>query len=426
MKKTVLLAAAGILAAASIASAANREGQFSISPVIGGYTYDAGQNLDTSLTYGARAGYNFTKNFGVEALFDYVNTDSATRKDIAMYRYGGELLYHFFPDNTVVPYLAAGYAGLNFDAAHMDNRTKGAFDFGAGVKYFLNDSFALRADIRGIFYKLENPFGNYTNSNLEYTLGAYIPFGGAKPAVKPVEPPPAPAPAPVPVAVEPPPAPAPPAAPTASLTVSPTTVTKGQPATLNWRSQNASRCDIQPGIGQVPPQGARAITPADNTAYTIDCSGAGGTASSAASITVIAPPPPPAPVVEAPKPVVSVAAEKFCSKPAVLNIQFDTNKSDIKPQYDAELKTVSDFLKEFPKAKGEISGHTDNVAGKAYNDKLSQARAESVKAYIVEKFGISADRITAKGYGFSKPIASNKTKEGKSKNRRIEANFTCE
>jgi len=124
--------------------------------------------------------------------------------------------------------------------------------------------------------------------------------------------------------------------------------------------------------------------------------------------------------------VVSAAAEKFCSKPAVLNIHFDTDKSAIKPQYDAELKAVSDFLKEFPNAKGEISGHTDNVASKAYNDKLSQSRANSVKKYIVEKFGISADRISAKGYGFSKPVASNKTKEGKARNRRIEANFTCD
>jgi OOP family OmpA-OmpF porin len=135
-------------------------------------------------------------------------------------------------------------------------------------------------------------------------------------------------------------------------------------------------------------------------------------------VTVVIPPPP--------APVVSKAAEKFCSKPAIINIQFDTDKSDIKPKYDDELKTVSDFLKEFPKAKGEISGHTDNVGSKAYNDKLSQARANSVKKYLVEKFGISADRIEAKGYGFSKPVASNKTKEGKSQNRRIEANFTCE
>ena len=229
-----------------------------------------------------------------------------------------------------------------------------------------------------------------------------------------------------PKAVEPPPAPAPvpPAAPTAALNIIPATVTKGNTATLTWRSQNATSCYIQPGIGQVPPQGSRVITPDDTTAYTISCSGAGGTASSAADVAVITPPP--APVVVAPAPKPSVAAEKFCSKPAIINIKFDTDKSAIKPQYDAELKGISDFLKEFPKAKGEISGHTDNVGSKAYNDRLSQSRADSVKKYIVEKFGISADRFTAKGYGFAKPIASNKTKEGKAQNRRIEANFTCE
>ena len=429
MKKMLLLAVAGMMALASLASAANREGQFSVSPVIGGYTYDAGQNIDTTLIYGARAGYNITKHFGVEALFDYVNSEfKGNKQDVVMYRYGGELLYHFFPDNKLVPYLAVGYAGLNFDAKGINTRTYGAFDFGAGAKYFLSDNFALRADIRGIIYKItDSPFGNYTNNNLEYTVGAYIPFGGAQPAVKPVEPPPAPAPTPepppVPKTVEPVPVPipVPPAAPTAVLTVAPATVTLGQPATLNWRSQNASACDIQPGIGQVPPQGARIITPGDTTTYTLSCSGAGGTATSATSVAVIAPPPPP--VVVAP---LSVAAERFCSKPAVINIQFDTDKSAIKPQYDSELKTVSEFLKEFPNAKGEISGHTDNVGSKAYNDKLSQSRADNVKKYIVEKFGIAAERIAAKGYGFSKPVASNKTKDGKAQNRRIEANFTCE
>jgi OOP family OmpA-OmpF porin len=230
--------------------------------------------------------------------------------------------------------------------------------------------------------------------------------------------PPVPAPAPAPKVIVPPPAPAPipPAAPTAALMVTPATVVKGQSATLNWKSQNASTCTIQPGIGPVPPQGARAITPADSTSYDLICSGAGGTAASAAGVTVVLPPPP----------VVSKAAEKFCSKPAIINVQFDTDKSAIKGQYDAELKTVSDFLKEFPKARGEISGHTDNVGSKAYNDKLSQARADSVKKYIVEKLGISPDRITTKGYGFSKPVASNTTREGRARNRRIEANFTCE
>lgn len=424
MKKIVVFAVAGVLSVASLAAAANKEGQFSVSPVIGGYTFEGKQHLETNLVYGLRAGYNFTKNIGIEGLFDYLNTEPTRGgSDINMYRFGGELLYHFFPDNRFVPYLAGGVAGLNFDAKGVDKRVRAAFDYGVGAKYFLTDNIALRGDVRHILYNMNDK----TNNNLEYTLGAYIPFGGAEPAAKPIAPPPAPAPAPAPKAVEPPPAPAPPppAAPTASLSISPATITAGDTATMNWRSQNATRCDITPGIGQVAPNGARGVTPASSTDYNLVCNGPGGTASSAASLNVVAPPPK---VVEAPKPAPAPtpAAEKFCSKPAIINIQFDTDKSDIKPQYDAELKSVSDFLKEFPKAKGEISGHTDNVASKAYNEKLSQSRADSVKKYIVEKYGIAADRITTKGYGFSKPIASNKTKEGKAKNRRIEANFTCE
>ena len=415
MKKTLLLAAAGILAVASFASATNLEGQFSVSPVIGGYTYDGRQHLDTSLVYGLRGGYNFTKNFGVEALFDYVNTEPTTSKNnVDMYRYGGELLYHFFPENTLVPYLAAGYSGLHFHGSDIDGQVRGAFDYGIGAKYFLNDNIALRGDVRHIIYTMNDR----TNSNLEYTLGAYIPFGGVKPAVKPVEPPPAPAPAPAPKAVEPPPAPAPPAAPTAALTVNPLVVTKGQSATLNWRSQYASGCEIQPGIGPVPPQGVRAITPDSTTTYNLTCSGAGGTATSAAGVTVVLPPPP--------APVKPMAAERFCDKPSVIVVEFDTNKSDIKTKYDEDLNKLGTFLKEWPKAKGEISGHTDNVGTQKYNLKLSQRRAASVKKYLVDKFNIDPERLTTEGYGESKPIASNKTKAGKQQNRRIETNFTCD
>lgn len=413
MRKSLLLAVAGILAATTIASAANREGQFSVSPVIGGYTYDFEQprKSRSTLIYGARAGYNFTKHFGIEALFDYVDSSTPNNGDIDMYRYGGEMLYHFFPDNKFVPYLAAGYSGLHFDSEFIDGKTRGAFDYGAGAKYFLNDNVALRADFRHLIYTMDNR----TNQNLEYTLGAYFPFGGVKPVAKAVEPPPAPAP---PVVVPPPaPAPPPPATPTASLTATPASITKGQSATLNWKSQNASGCDIQPGIGPVPPQGARAITPDSDTSYNLVCSGDGGTASSAAGVTVVIPPPP--------APVMPKAAERFCDKPAVIVVEFDTDKSDIKTKYDADLNILGSFLKEWPQAKGEISGHTDNVGSNQYNLKLSQRRAASVKKYLVDKFSIAPERLTTEGYGESKPIASNKTKAGKAKNRRIETNFTC-
>ncbi|MFY7651246.1 MAG: OmpA family protein, partial [Chitinophagaceae bacterium] len=70
-----------------------------------------------------------------------------------------------------------------------------------------------------------------------------------------------------------------------------------------------------------------------------------------------------------------------------------------------------------------IEGHTDNVGRAASNKALSQKRADSIKKYIVEK-GVSADRITAIGYGMEKPIAENTSLEGRSKNRRVELKAT--
>ena len=219
------------------------------------------------------------------------------------------------------------------------------------------------------------------------------------------------------VVVVPPPAPAP-LAPTDNLTVVPSSITKGQSATLTWSSENATYCDIQPGIGPVQSQGSMSITPADNTSYTLTCGGAGGTAKSAASVAVTVPPP----VVAVVQP--QAPAAKLCS-PTVINIHFDTNKSEIKPQYHDELKKLADFLTEFPNATGVVEGHTDSVGDKTANMKLSQRRADSVRTYLIEKFGIAPDRIKAIGYGPTKPIASNKTKAGKEQNRRIESNFNC-
>jgi len=190
MKKILLLAVSGVLVLAAIASAANVAGQISISPVIGGYTYDDNQsrNSEVNLIGGVRAGYNFTRNIGFEGLFDYVDAESDTSGNANMYRFGGELLYHFMPDNVFVPYLAAGYAGVRFDGPSFGKSTYGAFDYGAGLKYFVNDRFALRFDIRHLLYNMDGQ----TKNNIEYTVGAYIPLYVVKPAVKPLEPPPAP------------------------------------------------------------------------------------------------------------------------------------------------------------------------------------------------------------------------------------------
>jgi outer membrane protein OmpA-like peptidoglycan-associated protein len=106
-----------------------------------------------------------------------------------------------------------------------------------------------------------------------------------------------------------------------------------------------------------------------------------------------------------------------------VNIQFASSSSSIDTKYYSELEKVALFLKNYPDTNGVIEGHTDSEGSAAKNQKLSQERAASVRAFIVDKFGIAANRLVAKGFGSSKPIASNKTEAGRAENRRVIAVF---
>jgi outer membrane protein OmpA-like peptidoglycan-associated protein len=115
---------------------------------------------------------------------------------------------------------------------------------------------------------------------------------------------------------------------------------------------------------------------------------------------------------EIPKEVVKFAG-------VIKGIFFDVNKDTIKKTSTKTLDGAVKVLKDFPDVAVEIGGHTDSDGSRDSNLDLSQRRAESVKKYLVGK-GIDANRLTTKGYGPDQPIADNKTKKGKSQNRRIE------
>ena len=114
--------------------------------------------------------------------------------------------------------------------------------------------------------------------------------------------------------------------------------------------------------------------------------------------------------------------EELCM---TLNIEYDNDKSIIKPPYYGEVEKVANFMKRFPEIKGTIEGHTDSNATAKYNVKLSQRRSAGVVKMLVEKYGIDKSRLGAKGYGEAQPIADNKTKAGRQQNRRTVANFGC-
>jgi OOP family OmpA-OmpF porin len=374
-----------------------------------------------------------------------------------------DALYNFVPGGRLVPYLALGGGGIT--AGHGSgfnaggSNTDATLNAGGGLKYFLTDSIALRGDARQLFV-----FDKHTMYNWEYTGGLSFLFGGNK--------------SPAPVAAP---------APACNLAASPASLTQGQSAKLSWTSQNASECNIQPGIGPVAPQGSMTVTPAIDTVYTLTCTGEGGKANSDANISVAAVPKPQAPTCNltvAPdsirqgesaklswtsqnatdcdmqpgigpvkaqgttsiKPTADTTYNLVCTGAGgkadssagikvvvptyeelcmTLHIEYDTDKSIIKPPYYGEVEKVANFMKRFPQIKGTIEGHTDNIATAKYNVKLSQRRAEGVVKMLVGKYGIDKSRLKAKGYGLTKPIADNKTVEGRQKNRRTMANFGC-
>jgi OOP family OmpA-OmpF porin len=102
-----------------------------------------------------------------------------------------------------------------------------------------------------------------------------------------------------------------------------------------------------------------------------------------------------------------------------LDILFDTAKSDVKDAYVPQVKKLADAMTQYANTVVHIEGHTDSQGADAYNQKLSQARADAVKATLVNRFGIDADRITAQGHGEAQPIADNATAEGRAQNRRV-------
>jgi OOP family OmpA-OmpF porin len=126
-------------------------------------------------------------------------------------------------------------------------------------------------------------------------------------------------------------------------------------------------------------------------------------------------PPPAPPPARAPQPVIIEKGRQ------TLDVKFNFDKSTIKDGYYNDIDDLSQVMKDYPDLNVVVEGHTDSIGSDAYNETLSQERADAVKNYMVEKNGIDANRIKAVGFGEKQPVASNDTEEGRAQNRRVEA-----
>jgi OOP family OmpA-OmpF porin len=102
-----------------------------------------------------------------------------------------------------------------------------------------------------------------------------------------------------------------------------------------------------------------------------------------------------------------------------LAVKFDTAKSIVKDEYVDDIGNLAKFMNQYANTVVTVEGHTDSQGADAYNEKLSQSRADAVKQVLITKFGIAADRVTAKGFGEAQPAADNKTAAGREENRRV-------
>jgi OmpA-OmpF porin, OOP family len=381
-----------------------RAGSYSVSPFIGGFLFEGNQDLEHRPTYGLRAGYNFTKNWGAEALLGYVRTNyKVTDSTTDVFNYRLEGLYHFWPQGRLAPFLAAGL-GLMTIKSKDDavDRNRAAFDYGAGVKYSLTDWLALRADVRHVL-----TFGSVYN-NLEYTVGLTFSFGGNKVASSQAVPETMPAGS---------------SALSTPLNLAATAVSDSQ-INLSWNGTNTATGYRIYRDGSY--RAATKETSAPDTGlaagtlycYTVsatdDTRGESARSNEACATTL---------TVRAgqgeQKQEAAAAAVSSQAAYALEDIHFDFDKFNLKPEAREILDRHAAWLNQNSAVKLSIivEGHTDERGTAEYNMALGNRRADAATQYLI-KLGVDASRITIISFGFERPVDPRHNEEAWAKNRR--------
>jgi peptidoglycan-associated lipoprotein len=232
-------------------------------------------------------------------------------------------------------------------------------------------------------------------------LMAFVFAAGCK---KKPAPPPPPPPAPTPQAA--------PAKPTATLSVNPTSIERGQSATLEWSTSNATSVTIDT-LGAVAASGSQSVRPTQSTTYRLTATGAGGTETATARVTVTNPPPPPPPVVQQTRG--PTEEELFAQE--VKTIYFDYDKYEVRDDQKGALQGNANFLRAHPSLKVVIEGHCDERGSEEYNLGLGDRRANSLKEAL-GAMGIGGDRIRTLSYGKERPVCTDSNEDCWQKNRR--------
>lgn len=361
---------------AGTAQAGIREGAFSLSPMVGYYGFEGDQNVDDGVVGGLAFGYNISKRWAAELEVRYVDADIQQKGlddvDLEVWSAGMNALYHFNPDGNFVPYVSAGFGIMYFDGDDFDVDSDYMMNWGVGAKYFVGDDTALRADLRHVvdFHsdrEWDRISGDDIDHNYMATVGLFFQFGGP-----PLTPP----------------------APADSDGDGIPDLRDKCPDTPPGVMVDAVGC---PPMEQAPPPPPKKVDGDDDGDGVLNsrdkCPGTE-------------------------KGV--MVDEDGCPLKFTIQIEFDFDKSEVRPEYRDELRKAAAFMNKYPQTQFLLAGHTDSMGTDEYNMGLSKRRAAAVKKYLVENFGIAAHLMTPRGYGERQPVATNDTEEGRQQNRRVE------
>jgi OOP family OmpA-OmpF porin len=346
-------------------------GGLSLSPTVSEYYFSESENRKATQSYGLKIGYDmpgksFADSLGVEGTLSFFSASSNKDlgSDASGFLFRLDALYPLVLGERWMPYLAIG-AGVSFIDDDSSTVTNPLLNYGLGLKYFLNDSLALRADARHlVVYNNDN-----IRNNFEAGIGISYYFGReSKNKIVPLAEP--------------------------KKVVLPD-------AQNNRKAEKKPEKLPAPQVAEPQPTAEIIVPPVEKT------------------------PPLPAPQVAAVSPPPALVSAEISKKKVVatMTIDFEFDTYEVKSKYFSQLRELAGILRSSPDSVAEIEGHTDSVGKERYNLILSLKRAEAVRK-ILTGFDVEPGRISTIGYGMTRPLVSNATSEGRQRNRRAVTTIT--
>lgn len=424
MKKMQLLMMLSAVVACALvpawSQAAIRPYALTLSPFVGGYVFEGNQQLEDRPVYGLAVGYNFTEHWGVEGVASYIDgkaeTDSVDNVDI--YSVSLDLLYHFRPTRSLVPFAVAGVGGLSMHPGGASEHNA-LVNYGFGLKYLMNDNVGLRADVRHLLdiNTRDSDRQRDVFNNLSYTVGLTFQIGGYReaPVVRDTDG------DGVPDQFD--------RCPGTKLGVP----VDGFGCPLDSDHDGVydylDHCPQTPFGIEVDKHGCPFDQDGDGVFNYLDkCldtpAGAPVEAngcpkdSDGDGVPDFADRCPETPAATAVDPA---GCPRVAPAPQSLTLylQFASGEARIRPESVKDLQSAAAFIQAHPGVRILIEGHTDSIGSVQSNLALSRARAAEVRRVLVENYNLDAGRIETVGFGEAQPIADNATPDGRQLNRRV-------